>query len=204
MLNTISEAILDITNGKLVIVVDDENRENEGDFITASQNVTPEMVNFLITEARGLLCIAITEGRALELDLHPMVQNNTDAMTTNFTVSVDYRSATSTTGISTSDRAETIQAVYNQSSQANDFTRPGHIFPLIAKEGGVLTRPGHTEAAVDLARLSGRGDSGILIEILNSDGTMARLPQLLIVAEKHNIKIISIADLIDYRKSNNY
>lgn len=198
MIHSIQEAIDDIRAGKLVIVVDDEDRENEGDFIAASSSVTPEMVNFLITEAKGLLCVAITEQRAQELELPPMVINNTDAKQTNFTVSVDYCGEGSTTGISPLDRSMTIQALHNPNTKPSDLTRPGHIFPLVAKEGGVLVRNGHTEAAVDLAKLAGMGDSGILIEIVNPDGTMARMPDLIKMAQKWNLKIITIKDLADY------
>ena len=197
--NTIEEAIKDIRLGKVVIVVDDENRENEGDFIAAAEKVTPETINFMATYGRGLICTPLTEDRCDELDLQMMVSNNTDAMETAFTVSVDLRGNGVTTGISASDRAKTIQALINSDTKAHQLGRPGHIFPLKAKNGGVLRRTGHTEAAVDLARLAGFQPAGILVEILNEDGTMARLPQLQDVAKKFDLKIISIEDLVAYR-----
>ncbi len=198
-LNTISEAIKDIRNGKIVIVVDDENRENEGDFIAAAELVTPEMINFMATHGRGLICAPITEERCKELDLTMMVENNTVLHHTQFTVSVDLIGHGCTTGISVHDRAKTIKALVNPETKAGDLGRPGHIFPLRAKEGGVLRRTGHTEAAIDLARLAGLQPAGILVEILNEDGTMARLPQLLEVAKKFDLKLISIEDLVAYR-----
>jgi 3,4-dihydroxy 2-butanone 4-phosphate synthase/GTP cyclohydrolase II len=198
-LNTIEEAIEDIRNGKVVIVVDDENRENEGDFIAAAEMVTPEMINFMATHGRGLICAPITETRREELDLEMMVQNNTVLHHTQFTVSVDLIGHGCTTGISVHDRAKTILALVNQETKAYDLGRPGHIFPLRAKNGGVLRRTGHTEAAVDLARLAGFKPAGILVEILNEDGTMARLPQLSNVAKQFDLKLISIEDLVAYR-----
>ncbi|MFB0937859.1 MAG: 3,4-dihydroxy-2-butanone-4-phosphate synthase [Urechidicola sp.] len=198
-LNTIEEAIEDIRNGKVVIVVDDENRENEGDFIGAAEMVTPEMINFMATHGRGLICAPITETRREELDLEMMVQNNTVLHHTQFTVSVDLIGHGCTTGISVHDRAKTILALVNQETKAHDLGRPGHIFPLRAKNGGVLRRTGHTEAAVDLARLAGFKPAGILVEILNEDGTMARLPQLSNVAKQFDLKLISIEDLVAYR-----
>ncbi|MFT6754913.1 MAG: 3,4-dihydroxy 2-butanone 4-phosphate synthase/GTP cyclohydrolase II [Urechidicola sp.] len=198
-LNTIEEAIEDIRNGKVVIVVDDENRENEGDFIAAAEMVTPEMINFMATHGRGLICAPITETRREELDLEMMVQNNTVLHHTQFTVSVDLIGHGCTTGISVHDRAKTILALVNQETKAHDLGRPGHIFPLRAKNGGVLRRTGHTEAAVDLARLAGFKPAGILVEILNEDGTMARLPQLSNVAKQFDLKLISIEDLVAYR-----
>ena len=198
-LNTIEEAIEDIKQGKIVIVVDDENRENEGDFIAAAEKVTPEMINFMTQHGRGLLCAPLLEKRCKELGLDMMVENNTVLHHTQFTVSIDLKGEGCTTGISVFDRAKTIKALVKAETKPEDFGRPGHIFPLKAKEGGVLRRTGHTEAAVDLARLAGLEPAGILIEILNEDGSMARLPQLVKVAEKHNLKIISIEDLIAYR-----
>ena len=198
-LNTISEAIEDIKNGKIIIVVDDENRENEGDFIAAAEAVTPEMINFMATNGRGLICAPLTEDRCEELDLTMMVQNNTVLHHTQFTVSVDLIGHGCTTGISVHDRAKTIKALVEKDTRPQDLGRPGHIFPLKAKNGGVLRRTGHTEAAVDLARLAGFNPAGILVEILNEDGTMARLPQLIEVAKKFDLKLISIEDLVAYR-----
>lgn len=198
-LNTIEEALEDIKAGKIVIVVDDEDRENEGDFITASRNVTPEIINFMATHGRGLICIALTEQRCADLDLELMVPKNTALHETPFTVSVDLIGQGCTTGISASDRSKTIQALIDPAIRPHDFAKPGHIFPLRAKEGGVLRRTGHTEAAVDLSRLAGFESSGVLVEIMNEDGSMARLPQLVEIAEKFNMKIISIEDLIKYR-----
>lgn len=198
-LNTIEEAVTDLRAGKVIIVVDDENRENEGDFIAAAEKVTPEMINFMITHGRGLLCAPLTEKRCAELDLPLMVQNNTVLHETPFTVSVDLKGQGCTTGISTHDRAKTIKALVDPATKPFDLGRPGHIFPLRAKEGGVLRRTGHTEAAVDLTRIAGLAPAGILVEILNEDGTMARLPQLVKVAERFDLKIISIEDLIAYR-----
>ena len=198
-LNTIQEAIADIKAGKVVVVVDDEHRENEGDFIAAAEAVTPEMINFMATHGRGLICAPLTETRCTELDLNMMVQNNTVLHHTQFTVSVDLIGHGCTTGISVSDRAKTIKALVDKETKPYDLGRPGHIFPLKAKNGGVLRRTGHTEAAVDLARLAGFEPAGILVEILNEDGTMARLPQLKEVAKKFDLKIISIEDLVAYR-----
>jgi 3,4-dihydroxy 2-butanone 4-phosphate synthase/GTP cyclohydrolase II len=198
-LNSIEDAINDIRLGKVVVVVDDENRENEGDFIAAAEKVTPEMINFMALHGRGLICAPLTETRCDELGLNMMVQNNTVLHNTQFTVSVDLIGNGCTTGISTSDRSKTIKALVDSSTKAHDLGRPGHIFPLKAKNGGVLRRTGHTEAAVDLARLAGFEPAGILVEILNDDGTMARLPELRKVAEKFDLKIISIEDLVAYR-----
>ncbi len=198
-LNTIQEAIKDIKDGKVIIVVDDENRENEGDFIAAAEKVTPEMINFMATHGRGLICAPLTEDRCEELDLNMMVKNNTVLHHTQFTVSVDLIGNGCTTGISVHDRAKTIKSLVDESTKPFELGRPGHIFPLKAKNGGVLRRTGHTEAAVDLARLAGFKPSGILVEILNEDGTMARLPELLKVAKKFDLKIISIEDLVAYR-----
>jgi len=201
-LNTIEDAIKDIKAGKVVVVVDDENRENEGDFIAAAAAVTPEMINFMATHGRGLICAPLTETRCDELDLNMMVQNNTVLHHTQFTVSVDLIGHGCTTGISVSDRAKTIKSLVDPNTKPQDLGRPGHIFPLKAKNGGVLRRTGHTEAAVDLARLAGFEPAGILVEILNEDGTMARLPELKKVAEKFDLKIISIEALVAYRMQN--
>ena len=198
-LNTIHEAIDDIRNGKIIIVVDDENRENEGDFLAAADKVTPEMINFMATHGRGLICAPLTENRCKELELNMMVRNNTDPLETAFTVSVDLRGNGVTTGISASDRAKTVQALINNDTKPFDLARPGHIFPLVAKEGGVLRRTGHTEAAIDFARLAGLQPAGVIVEIMNEDGTMARLPQLFKVAKKLDLKIVSIEDLVAYR-----
>lgn len=201
-LNKIEEAIADIKAGKVVIVVDDEDRENEGDFLTAARNVTPEVINFMATHGRGLICAAVTEERAKELQLELMVNKNTSAHETAFTVSIDLLGFGCTTGISASDRAKTIQALINPEMKPQNFGRPGHIFPLIAKTGGVLRRTGHTEATIDLAKLAGFEPCGALVEIMNEDGTMARLPDLFKIAEKFNVKIVSIKDLIAYRLKN--
>jgi 3,4-dihydroxy 2-butanone 4-phosphate synthase/GTP cyclohydrolase II len=198
-LNTIEEAIEDIRQGKVIIVVDDEDRENEGDFLAAAEKVTPEMINFMATHGRGLICAPLTESRCKELDLHAMVRNNTDHMETAFTVSVDLKGHGVSTGISASDRAKTIQALIDPKTKPYDLARPGHIFPLIAKQGGVLRRTGHTEAAIDFARLAGFKSAGVIVEIMNEDGTMARLPQLAEVARKFNLKLVSIEDLVAYR-----
>ena len=200
-LNTISEAIEDIKNGKIIIVVDDEDRENEGDFICAAEKITPELINFMASHGRGLICTPILEQRAKELDLNLMVQSNTAMHNTAFTVSIDLIGHGCTTGISAYDRATGIKALIHPDTKPEDFARPGHIFPLIAKQGGVLRRTGHTEAAVDLARLAGCYPAGVLVEILNEDGSMARLPQLLEISEKLGIKIVSIKDLVEYRMS---
>jgi 3,4-dihydroxy 2-butanone 4-phosphate synthase/GTP cyclohydrolase II len=198
-LNTIEEAIEDIRQGKVIIVVDDENRENEGDFLAAAEMVTPEMINFMATHGRGLICAPLTEHRCEELELNMMVRNNTDPMETAFTVSVDLRGNGVSTGISASDRAKTIKSLVNKDTRPFELARPGHIFPLVAKEGGVLRRTGHTEAAIDFARLAGFEPAGVIVEIMNEDGTMARLPQLMEVAKKFDLKIVSIEDLVAYR-----
>ncbi|KAB7530880.1 3,4-dihydroxy-2-butanone-4-phosphate synthase [Flagellimonas olearia] len=198
-LHAIEEAIEDIRQGKVIIVVDDENRENEGDFVAAAELISPETVNFMATHGRGLICAPLTEGKCKDLGLHMMVTHNTDPLETAFTVSVDLRGNGVTTGISASDRAKTILALTNANTKAHELARPGHIFPLIAKEGGVLRRTGHTEAAIDFARLAGLEPAGVIVEIMNEDGTMARLPQLLEVAKKFDLKIVSIEDLIAYR-----
>lgn len=200
-LDTIEDAIADIKAGKVIIVVDDEDRENEGDFVTAARNATPEVINFMATHGRGLVCAPLTEDRCRELDLGLMVGNNTAAYETNFTVSVDLQGYGCTTGISASDRSKTIKALINPDIRPEEFGRPGHIFPLIAKDGGVLRRAGHTEATVDLARLAGMEPAGVLVEILKDDGEMARLPDLIEVAKRFDLKIISIKDLIEFRLS---
>jgi 3,4-dihydroxy 2-butanone 4-phosphate synthase/GTP cyclohydrolase II len=198
-LNTIEEAIEDIRKGKVIIVVDDEDRENEGDFLAAAEKVTPEMINFMATHGKGLICAPLTEKRCDELELHSMVKNNTDHMETAFTVSVDLKGNGVTTGISASDRAKTILALVNEDTKPYDLARPGHIFPLTAKQGGVLRRTGHTEAAIDFARLAGFKPAGVIVEIMNEDGSMARLAQLEQVAKKFDLKLVSIEDLVAYR-----
>ncbi|EJS70870.1 bifunctional 3,4-dihydroxy-2-butanone-4-phosphate synthase/GTP cyclohydrolase II [Bacillus cereus] len=198
MFHRIEEALEDLKQGKVVIVCDDENRENEGDFIALAEYITPETINFMITHGRGLVCVPITEGYAERLQLEPMVSHNTDLHHTAFTVSIDHVSTT--TGISAHERAITIQELLNPASKGSDFNRPGHIFPLIAKEGGVLRRAGHTEAAVDLAKLCGAEPAGVICEIINEDGTMARVPDLKECAKQFDIKMITIEDLIAYRR----
>ncbi len=198
-LNTIEEAIEDIRQGKVIIVVDDENRENEGDFLAAAEKVTPEMINFMAKHGRGLICAPLTEHRCEALELNMMVRNNTDPMETAFTVSVDLRGNGVSTGISASDRAKTVKALVGNDTKPFELARPGHIFPLVAKEGGVLRRTGHTEAAIDFARLAGFEPAGVIVEIMNEDGSMARLPQLMEVAKKFDLKIVSIEDLVAYR-----
>lgn len=198
-LDSIASAIEDIRKGKVVIVVDDEDRENEGDFITAARNVTPEVINFMSKHGRGLICAALTEERCEELKLDMMVSRNTDPRSTAFTVSVDLLGHGCTTGISAHDRSKTVQALIDSTMEPEDFGRPGHIFPLKAKNGGVLRRTGHTEATVDLARLAGFEPAGVLVEIMNDDGSMARLPELLVIAARFDLKVISIKDLIAYR-----
>lgn len=201
-LDLIKEAIAAIKNGEIIVVVDDEGRENEGDFICAAEKITPEIVNFMAREGRGLLCVPLVEARCDELQLDLMVGKNTALHETPFTVSVDLNSKDTSTGISTSDRALTIRALADPTTKPNDLGRPGHIFPLKAKEGGVLRRAGHTEAAIDFARLAGLTPAGVLIEVLKEDGTMARLPDLRIIADKFKLKLVSIDDLIAYRLSN--
>lgn len=198
-LDTIEEGIEAIRNGEVIIVVDDENRENEGDFLAAAELATPETVNFMATHGRGLICAPLTERRCRELGLPMMVNHNTDPLETAFTVSVDLRGNGVTTGISAVDRAKTVCALTNADTKPHDLMRPGHVFPLIAKEGGVLRRTGHTEAAIDFARLAGLQPAGIIVEIMNEDGSMARLPQLVEVAKKFDLKIVSIEDLVAYR-----
>jgi 3,4-dihydroxy 2-butanone 4-phosphate synthase/GTP cyclohydrolase II len=198
-LNTIEEAIADIKAGKVIIVVDDEDRENEGDFICAAECITPEIINFMATHGRGLICTPIDENRADELDLPMMVRSNTALHETAFTVSIDLIGQGCTTGISAYDRSTGIRAMINPETKSTDFARPGHIFPLRAKSGGVLRRTGHTEAAIDLAQISGFYPAGVLVEILNEDGTMARLPELIDIAKRFDLKLISIKDLVAYR-----
>ena len=202
MLNTVEEAIQEIKSGKIVIVVDDEDRENEGDFLAAADKVTPEMINFMATHGRGLICAPLIDDRCEELELNLMVGKNTDEYETPFTVSVDLIGNGCTTGISASDRSKTIKALVNPNTQPNELSKPGHIFPLKAKKGGVLRRAGHTEAAIDLARLAGLYPAGVIVEIMNDDGTMARLPELFEIAKKHELKIITIKDLIAFRIKN--
>jgi len=199
MLNTIVEGIESIKNGKMLIVVDDEDRENEGDFIIAAEFASPEVINFMSKEGRGLICVALTEERCRQLDLQPMVTSNTSLHETAFTVSIDLIGQGTTTGISAQDRAKTIAALIQPDTKSDDLGRPGHIFPLRAKTGGVLRRAGHTEATIDLARLAGLEHAGVLVEVMNEDGTMARLTQLFEIAKKFDLKIISIKDLIEYR-----
>ncbi len=199
VLNTIEEAIEDIRNGRMIIVVDDEDRENEGDFVMAAEKITPEAVNFMLKHGRGLLCAPLCESRCAELQLNMMEENNTSLLGTPFTVTVDLIGEGCTTGVSIHDRAATIKALASPTTKPSDLGRPGHINPLRAREKGVLRRPGHTEAAVDLARLAGLEPAGALIEIMNEDGTMARMPELLKIAKEHELKIISIEDLIAYR-----
>jgi len=198
-LHSIQEAIDDIRAGKVIIVVDDIDRENEGDFLAAAEAVTPEMINFMATHGRGLICAPITEEHCKELKLEMMVGNNTDPLETAFTISVDLKGNGVTTGISASDRAKTIRALVDPATKPIDLSRPGHVFPLKAKEGGVLRRTGHTEAAIDFARLAGFQPAGVIVEIMNEDGTMARLPQLIEVANKFDLKLVSIEDLVAYR-----
>ncbi|CAH2214779.1 bifunctional 3,4-dihydroxy-2-butanone-4-phosphate synthase/GTP cyclohydrolase II [Tepidibacter aestuarii] len=198
--NTIEEAIEDIKNGKMIVVVDDEDRENEGDLLMAAEKATPEAINFMAKFGRGLICAPMSKERLNELDIHSMVSNNTDPKETAFTVSVDATSTT--TGISAQERAMTIQKLVDNKASSKDFTRPGHIFPLVAKKGGVLKRAGHTEAAVDIAKLAGLYPAGVICEIMNEDGTMARVPELVEYTKKHNLKLITIADLIAYRRKN--
>jgi len=198
-LNTIPEAINAIRSGQVVIVVDDEDRENEGDFVAAAEMVNPEMINFMATNGRGLICTPLTEDRCDELKLDMMVQANSDPFQTAFTVSIDLKGKGVTTGISASDRSHTIKALTEKQTKPYDLQRPGHIFPLKAKNGGVLRRTGHTEAAIDLARLAGLQPAGVIVEIMNEDGTMARLPQLVEISKKYDLKLVSIEDLVAYR-----
>ena len=200
--NTIDEAISDIKDGKVVIVIDDENRENEGDFIAAADKVTPEMINFMATHGRGLICAPLLESRCEELDLDLMIGRNTATFETPFTISVDLIGHGCTTGISASDRSKTIKALVDPNTKKEELGKPGHIFPLKARQGGVLRRAGHTEAAVDLARLAGLSPAGVIVEILNEDGSMARTKELYEIAKKFNLKFITIKDLIEYRLKN--
>ena len=197
-LNTVKEAISDIKAGKLIIVVDDENRENEGDFICAAELASPEIINFMAKNGRGLICVPLTEKRSKRLNLNPMVSQNTDPMDTAFTISVDLKGSGITSGISASDRSKTIKAIVNSKTKSTDLARPGHIFPLIAKEGGVLRRTGHTEAAIDFSRLAGFKPAGVICEIMKEDGSMARLDDLFQIAKKFSLKIVSIEDLVAY------
>ncbi|MET3209421.1 UNVERIFIED_CONTAM: 3,4-dihydroxy 2-butanone 4-phosphate synthase/GTP cyclohydrolase II [Paenibacillus sp. PvR008] len=197
-LDSIEEALEDLKNGKVVIVVDDEQRENEGDFIALAEKASPEVINFMITEGRGLVCVPITGQRAEALELQPMVEHNTDFHGTAFTVSVDHKETT--TGISAAERSLTVRALTDGTATGSDFRKPGHMFPLIARDGGVLQRAGHTEAAVDLARLCGSKPAGVICEIIKEDGSMARVPDLAVIAKRHHLKLISIQDLIDYRR----
>ena len=199
ILNTIESAVHDIKKGKIVIVIDDKNRENEGDFLASAELISPEIINFMATHGRGLICAPITESIARRLKLDLMVGTNTDPQDTAFTVSVDLKGSGVTTGISASDRAKTIKALIDETIKPNQFSRPGHVFPLLAKNGGVLRRTGHTEAAIDLPRLAGLKPAGVIVEIMNEDGSMARVPDLIKVAKKFDLKIISIEDLVAYR-----
>ncbi|MAV81611.1 MAG: 3,4-dihydroxy-2-butanone-4-phosphate synthase [Flavobacteriales bacterium] len=198
-LNSIEEAISDIKSGKLIIVVDDENRENEGDFICAAELASPDIINFMAKNGRGLICVPLTEKRSKKLNLNPMVSQNTDPMDTAFTISVDLKGSGITSGISASDRSKTIRAIVNSKTKSTDLARPGHVFPLIAKEGGVLRRTGHTEAAIDFSRLAGFKPAGVICEIMKEDGSMARVDDLFKIAKKFNLKIVSIEDLVAYR-----
>ncbi|WP_185877141.1 3,4-dihydroxy-2-butanone-4-phosphate synthase [Blattabacterium cuenoti] len=198
-LDYIEEAINDIKNGKIIIIIDNKNRENEGDFIVSAEKITTKIVNFFITHGRGLVCVSLTGDKCDQLKLKMMVKNNTDPRKTAFTVSVDFIGYGMSTGISASDRARTINALINE-KKPDLFSRPGHVFPLRAKKGGVLERPGHTEAAIDITKMAGCNPGGVLVEILNKNGSMARLPQLISLANKFNIKIISINDIIEYKK----
>jgi len=202
MFCSVKEAIEEIRNERMLIIVDDENRENEGDLYIAAEHVSPEVINFMAKYARGIICLAITSRRLKELDIPQMVKNNTDNNQTAFTVSIDHISTR--TGVSMQERAVTIKAVLNPDSKPNDFRRPGHVFPLQAREGGVLQRQGHTEASVELSRIAGLYEAGVICEIANDDGTMSRLPQLVEFAHMHNLKIISIEQLIKYIQANEY
>ena len=198
-LDNIEDAIESIRKGEVIIVVDDENRENEGDFLAAAEKITPTIINFMAKEGRGLICVPLSEKRCKEIKLDRMVSNSADPMGTAFTISVDLKGKGVTTGISAKDRALTIKALVNENTKSNDFSKPGHVFPLIGKEGGVLRRTGHTEAAIDFARLAGMKPAGVIVEIMNEDGSMARLPELYKVSKKFELKIVSIEDLVAYR-----
>ena len=201
-LDKIKDAIQSIKNGEIIIVVDDENRENEGDFVTAAETINPDKINFMAKHGRGLICVPMSENLCSKLNLEKMVPNNTDPLETAFTVSVDLKGNGVTSGISASDRAKTVKALVNSQTKPDDLQRPGHVFPLIAKNGGVLRRTGHTEAAIDFARLAGFKSAGVIVEIMNDDGSMSRLPELYEVAKKFNLKIVSIEDLVAYRMKN--
>lgn len=203
MTSTIEEALEELRAGRLIIAVDDEDRENEGDFIIAAEKATPDIINFMLHEGRGILCVPLTSERCKELELEMMEEHNTSLLGTPFTVSVDLVGEGFSTGVSSRERAATINALVDKKTKPTDLGRPGHIFPLMAKDGGVLERTGHTEAAVDLTRIAGLAPGAGLIEIMNEDGTMARMPDLEKVSKKHNIKIITIKDLVEYRKKNN-
>ncbi len=198
-LDNIEDAIESVGKGEVIIVVDDENRENEGDFLAAAEKITPKIINFMAKEGRGLICVPLSEKRCKEIKLNRMVSNSADPMGTAFTISVDLKGKGVTTGISAKDRALTIKALVDDNTKSNDFSKPGHIFPLIGKEGGVLRRTGHTEAAIDFARLAGMKPAGVIVEIMNEDGSMARLPELYEVSKKFGLKIVSIEDLVAYR-----
>ena len=201
-LDKIEDAIESINNGEIIIVVDDENRENEGDFITAAETINSDKINFMAKHGRGLICVPMSENLCTKLNLEKMVPNNTDPLETAFTVSVDLKGNGVTSGISASDRSKTVQALVDSNTKPDDLQRPGHVFPLIAKDGGVLRRTGHTEAAIDFARLAGFKSAGVIVEIMNDDGSMSRLPELYKVAKKFNLKIVSIEDLVAYRMKN--
>ena len=201
-LDKIEDAIKSINNGEIIIVVDDENRENEGDFITAAETINSDKINFMAKHGRGLICVPMSENLCTKLNLEKMVPNNTDPLETAFTVSVDLKGNGVTSGISASDRSKTVQALVDSNTKPDDLQRPGHVFPLIAKDGGVLRRTGHTEAAIDFARLAGFKSAGVIVEIMNDDGSMSRLPELFKVAKKFNLKIVSIEDLVAYRMKN--
>ena len=201
-LDKIEDAIESIKKGEIIIVVDDENRENEGDFITAAETINSDKINFMAKHGRGLICVPMSENLCSKLNLEKMVPKNTDPLETAFTVSVDLKGNGVTSGISASDRAKTVQALVDNNTKPNDLQRPGHVFPLIAKDGGVLRRTGHTEAAIDFARLAGFKSAGVIVEIMNDDGSMSRLPELFKAAKKFNLKIVSIEDLVAYRMKN--
>jgi len=201
-LDKIEDAIQSINNGEIIIVVDDENRENEGDFVTAAETINPDKINFMAKYGRGLICVPMSENLCSKLNLEKMVPNNTDPLETAFTVSVDLKGNGVTSGISASDRSKTVKALVDSKTKPDDLQRPGHVFPLIAKNGGVLRRTGHTEAAIDFARLAGFKSAGVIVEIMNDDGSMSRLPELYQVAKKFNLKIVSIEDLVAYRMKN--
>lgn len=202
-INTIEEALIELREGRVIIIVDDEDRENEGDFVVAAEKITPDIVNFMLHQGRGILCVSLSEERCEQLKLNMMEPENTSLLGTPFTVSVDLLGPDCSTGVSSYERAATIRALVDPNTKPSDLGRPGHIFPLKARKRGVFERQGHTEAIIDITRIAGLKEGGALIEIMNEDGSMARLPQLIKVAEKFNLKIVSIADLIKYRKENN-